>query len=174
MGSKEKIPREEAIDSRLRGCHFENANAVQQSGECNQEVPNSWEAQTQRPSQNQCTSLDKEEALENAWAALEHLHLRKLETEERQLTTGDQQSMEVIARIGEQCKDIEKRIEEHEALQEAEAEEVLVNQPVSIGRGKEEPTTVERGLEEGVRLFERLWCDQANWDKGVRRASGAV
>ena len=45
---------------------------------------------------------------------------------------GYQQSMEVIARIGEQCKDIEKRIEEHEALQEAEEEEVLVNQPVPL------------------------------------------
>ena len=50
-----------------------------------------------------------------------------------------------------------------------------VGQPTSsIGRGEEEPTTMERGLEEGVRLFERLWCDQANWDKWIRRASGAV
>ena len=85
-------------------------------GECNQEVPNSWEGSSNpTTSLNQCTSLDKEEALEKAWP-----------------TTGDQQSMEVIARIGEQCKDIEKRIEEHEALQEAEEEEVLVNQPVPL------------------------------------------
>ena len=41
----------------------------------------------------------QEEALDNAWATLEHLHLRKLETEERQLTTGDPQSMEVIAQL---------------------------------------------------------------------------
>ena len=78
----------------------------------------------------------QEEALENAWATLEHLHLRKLETEERRLTTGDLQSMEVIARLGEQCKDIEKKIEEQneeqKAVREAEEEEVLVNQPVPL------------------------------------------
>ena len=74
----------------------------------------------------------QEEALENAWATLEHLHLRKLETEERQLTTGDPQSMEVIARLGEQCKDIEKNIEEQKASREAVEEEVLVNQPVPL------------------------------------------
>ena len=102
-------------------------------GECNQEVPNSWEGSSNpTTSMNQCTSLDNEEALETAWATLEHLYLRKLETEERQLTTGDPQSMEVIARIGEQCKDIEKKIEEQEALREAEEEEVLVNQPVPL------------------------------------------
>ena len=68
-------------------------------GECNQEVPNSWEGSSNpTTSLNQCTSLDKEEALETAWATLEHLYLRKLETEERQLTTGDQQSMEVISK----------------------------------------------------------------------------
>ena len=102
-------------------------------GECNQEVPNSWEGSSNpTTSLNQCTSFDKEEALENAWATLEHLHLRKLETEERQLTTGDQPSLEVIAKIDEQCKDIEKRIEESEALHKAEEEEVLVNQPVPL------------------------------------------
>ena len=102
-------------------------------GECNQEVPNSWEGSSHpTTSLNQCTSFDKEEALGKAWATLEHLHLRKLETEERQLTTGDQPSMEVIAKIDEQCKDIEKRIEESEALQKADEEEVLVNQPVPL------------------------------------------
>eukprot|EP00434_Breviolum_minutum_P005938 symbB.v1.2.005236.t1/scaffold302.1/size234775/5 len=102
-------------------------------GECNQEVPNSWEGSSHpTTSLNQCTSFDKEEALGKAWATLEHLHLRKLETEERQLTTGDQPSLEVIAKIEEQCKDIEKRIEESEALQKADEEEVLVNQPVPL------------------------------------------
>ena len=74
----------------------------------------------------------QEEALEHAWATLEHLHLRKLETEERQLTTGDSQSMEVIAQLEEQCKDIEKNIEEQKASREAVEEEVLVNQPVPL------------------------------------------
>ena len=79
----------------------------------------------------------QEEALDNAWATLEHLHLRKLETEERQLTTGDQQSMEVIAQLEEQCKSIEKNMEDQKASasREGEAvveEEVLVNQPVSL------------------------------------------
>ena len=74
----------------------------------------------------------QEEALENAWATLEHLHLRKLETEERQLTTGDSQSMEVIAQLEEQCKDIEKNMEEQKASREAVEEEVLVNQPVPL------------------------------------------
>ena len=102
-------------------------------GECHQEVPNSWEGSSNPTTlMNQRTSLDNEEALETAWATLEHLYLRKLETEERQLTTGDPQSMEVIARIGEQCKDIEKKIEQQEALREAEEEEVLVNQPVPL------------------------------------------
>ena len=53
-------------------------------GECNQEVPNSWEGSSySTTSLNQCTSFDKEEALGKAWATLEHLHLRKLETEEK-------------------------------------------------------------------------------------------
>ena len=80
----------------------------------------------------------QEEALDNAWATLEHLHLRKLETEERQLTTGDQQSMEVIAQLEEQCKNIEKNMEDQKASREGREgeavveEEVLVNQPVSL------------------------------------------
>ena len=99
--------------------------------------------------------------------------MRKLETEERQLTTGDQTSLEVIARIGEQCKDIEKRLEEHEAQQEAEEEEVLVNQPVPLEEVRKN-LPQWRGLEEGLRLPDRLWSDQTNRGKGVRRASGAV
>ena len=74
----------------------------------------------------------QEDALDNAWATLEHLHLRKLETEERQLTTGDPQSMEVIAQLDEQCKNIEKNIEDQKASREAVEEEVLVNQPVPL------------------------------------------
>ena len=74
----------------------------------------------------------QEDALDNAWATLEHLHLRKLETEERQLTTGDPQSMEVIAQLDEQCKNLEKNFEDQKASREAVEEEVLVNQPVPL------------------------------------------
>ena len=144
-------------------------------GECNQEVPNSWEGSSySTTSLNQCTSFDKEEALGKAWATLEHLHLRKLETEERQLTTGDQPSLDVIATIDEQCKDIEKRIEESEALQKDDEEEVLVNQPVPLEEVRRNLPQWKEALQQEYDSLKGYGAIRPNRVNRVRGASGAV
>ena len=71
-------------------------------------------------------------AINKAWATLEHLHLRKLEVEERQLIRGEagEASLTVLSQVEEQCEEIENYIQEDQ--HNKDVDEVLVNQPVSL------------------------------------------
>ena len=70
---------------------------------------------------------EKERTLRKAWATAEHLALRQLECEERQVIKGEV-SLRILQQVEEQCEELEKALEEKEEKQE----EVLVNQPVSL------------------------------------------
>ena len=72
----------------------------------------------------------EEEQLNTAWATFEHLHLRKLEAEERQLIASEDadNSLAMLTQVEGQRKELEESIEE----QRTQDDEVLVNQPVSL------------------------------------------
>ena len=156
MGSKEEVPHEEAVDSRFRRCHSEDANAVQQSG-----------GVLSGGSPGQCmgylgTSSSKEAGNRGK--------------------TADHRGSTVHGSHSATWGAVQEHREEHGGSEGIGIKRRRgcsrrrgVGQPTSfIGRSEEEPTTMERGSEEGVRLFDRLWGDQTNRVKGVCRASGAV
>ena len=151
MGSKEKVPHEEAINSRLRGCHFEDANAVQQSGGVLSggrlgQCMGYFGTSSPKEAGNRGKTADHRRSTvhgshSTTWWAVQ---------EPREELWGPEGIKRSCGRRG-------------------------VGQPTSsIGRSKEEPTTMERGSEEGVWLLDRLWGDQTNRVEGICGASGAV
>ena len=101
-------------------------------GECWSEVPNSWCGGSSPTTSLPDTPQDESTAVNRAWATLEHLHLRKLEVEERQLIRGEagEASLTVLSQVEEQCEEIENYIQEDN--HNTDFEEVLVNQTVSL------------------------------------------
>ena len=101
-------------------------------GECWSEVPNSWCGGSSPTTSLPDTPRKESTAINKAWATLEHLHLRKLEVEERQLIRGEagEASLTVLSQAEEQCKEIENFIQENQ--HDKTGEEVMVNQPVSL------------------------------------------
>ncbi len=101
-------------------------------GECWSEVPNSWCGGSGPTTSLPDTPKDDSAAINKAWATLEHLHLRKLEVEERQLIRGEagEASLTVLSQVEEQCEEIENYIQEDQ--RNKDVDEVLVNQPVSL------------------------------------------
>ena len=101
-------------------------------GGCWSEVPNSWCGGSSPTTSLPDTPRKESTAINKAWATLEHLHLRKLEVEERQLIRGEagEASLTVLSQAEEQCKEIENFIQENQ--HDKTGEEVMVNQPVSL------------------------------------------
>ena len=101
-------------------------------GECWSEVPNSWCGGSSPTTSLPDTPKDESTAVNRAWATLEHLHLRRLEVEERQLIRGEvgEASLTVLSQVEEQCEEIENYIQEDN--HNTDVEEVLVNQTVSL------------------------------------------
>ena len=128
-------------------------------GECWSEVPNSWCGGS-----SPTTSLP--DTPRKAWATLEHLHLRKLEVEERQLIRGEagEASLTVLSQAEEQCKEIENFIQENQ--QDKTGEEVLVNQPVSLEEVRRNLSDWKEALKseyESLKNFEAIRPVGPNW-----------